>query len=96
MFDYSPIQAQLGHARHTAKEREAAAVTFSDSYLKIGKRAVYRLAQAGVILTFGLGGLWRFRSADLDRWVAVGINVRRAVGRVCMRQVDNRIAFGYK
>ncbi len=39
-------------------------------YLKVGKRTVYRLAAAGKIPAFKLGGIWRFRRADLDRWIA--------------------------
>jgi len=42
-------------------------------YLKAGKRTVYRLAQRGEIPAFKLGGTWRFRRAELDRWIAAGI-----------------------
>ncbi len=42
-------------------------------YLKAGKRTVYRLAQKGEIPAFKLGGTWRFRRAELDRWIAAGI-----------------------
>lgn len=40
------------------------------AYLKVGKRTVYRLAAAGKIPAFKLGGIWRFKRADLDRWIA--------------------------
>ena len=40
------------------------------SYLKAGKRTVYRLASSGNIPAFKLGGTWRFRRADLDQWIA--------------------------
>lgn len=40
------------------------------SYLKAGKRTVYRLAASGQIPAFKLGGTWRFRRAELDRWIA--------------------------
>jgi len=42
-------------------------------YLKAGKRTVYRLAQGGDIPAFKLGGSWRFRRAELDRWIAASI-----------------------
>lgn len=42
-------------------------------YLKAGKRTVYRLAQEGKIPAFKLGGVWRFRRAELDRWIAASI-----------------------
>ncbi|WP_081601748.1 methylation-associated defense system helix-turn-helix domain-containing protein MAD1 [Paraburkholderia kururiensis] len=40
------------------------------AYLKAGKRTVYRLAQKGEIPGFKLGGTWRFRRTELDRWIA--------------------------
>ena len=43
------------------------------TYLKAGKRTVYRLAQEGAIPAFKLGGNWRFRRAELDRWIADSI-----------------------
>lgn len=42
-------------------------------YLKAGKRTVYRLAQQGGIPAFKLGGTWRFRRDELDRWIAASI-----------------------
>ncbi len=39
------------------------------TYLKAGKRTVYRLASAGKIPAFKLGGTWRFRRAELDHWI---------------------------
>ena len=43
------------------------------AYLKASKRTVYRLAQEGKIPAFKLGGSWRFRRAELDRWIAASI-----------------------
>jgi len=40
------------------------------AYLKVGKRTVYRLAAAKKIPAFKVGGTWRFRKADIDRWIA--------------------------
>ena len=40
------------------------------AYLKAGKRTVYRLAADEKIPAFKLGGTWRFRKADLVRWIA--------------------------
>jgi len=42
-------------------------------YLKAGKRTVYRLAKNGEIPAFKLGGTWRFRRDELDRWIATKI-----------------------
>ena len=46
------------------------------SFLKAGKRTVYRLAARGEIPAFKLGGTWRFRRAELDRWIALQIKGR--------------------
>lgn len=43
------------------------------AYLKAGKKTVYRLAQQGQIPGFKLGGTWRFRRSELDRWIAAQI-----------------------
>lgn len=43
------------------------------AYLKAGKRTVYRLTQNGDIPAFKLGGTWRFRRIELDRWIATSI-----------------------
>lgn len=40
------------------------------TYLKAGKRTVYRLAASGILPAFKLGGTWRFRRSDLDQWIA--------------------------
>ena len=40
------------------------------AYLKAGKRTVYRLAANGQLPAFKLGGTWRFRRGELDRWIA--------------------------
>jgi excisionase family DNA binding protein len=38
-------------------------------FLKAGKRTIYRLAANGEIPAFKLGGTWRFRKVDLERWI---------------------------
>jgi excisionase family DNA binding protein len=49
-------------------------------YLKAGKRTVYRLAASGEIPAFKLGGTWRFRRAELERWIANRIDSRMDEG----------------
>lgn len=39
------------------------------AFLKAGKRTVYRLAANGKLPAFKLGGTWRFRRSDLDKWI---------------------------
>lgn len=40
------------------------------SGIEAGKRTIYRLATSDKIPAFKLGGTWRFRSAELDQWIA--------------------------
>lgn len=47
------------------------------TYLKAGKRTVYRLASGGKIPAFKLGGTWRFRRGDLEKWIASRIGKAR-------------------
>jgi len=39
-------------------------------YLKVTERTLYRLAQEGKVPAFKVGGSWRFRREDLDRWIS--------------------------
>ena len=54
----------------TDKDGEILTLDEVAAYLKAGKRTVYRLAQKGEIPAFKLGGTWRFRRGDLDKWIA--------------------------
>jgi excisionase family DNA binding protein len=40
-------------------------------YLQVNLRTVYRLIKAGKIPAVRVGRQWRFRKADIDRWLAV-------------------------
>jgi excisionase family DNA binding protein len=60
-------------AAMTDSEGEIITLEEVAAYLKAGKRTVYRLAQDGKIPAFKLGGSWRFRRAELDRWIAASI-----------------------
>lgn len=46
-------------------------------YLKAGRRTVYRLAANGHLPAFKLGGVWRFRRAELDQWIAARIGTQQ-------------------
>ena len=60
--------------RMTVPESEILTLDEVAAFLKAGKRTVYRLAQKGEIPAFKLGGTWRFRRSELDRWIADSIN----------------------
>ncbi|MDD3758110.1 MAG: helix-turn-helix domain-containing protein [Advenella sp.] len=38
-------------------------------YLKVTERTIYRLVAAKKIPSFKVGGMWRFRQADIDAWI---------------------------
>ena len=50
-------------------------------FLKAGKRTVYRLAQNGEIPAFKLGGTWRFRRSELERWIDANSNQHPTTGK---------------
>lgn len=39
------------------------------TYLKAGKRTIYRLAAARKIPAFKVGGTWRFSRAEINGWI---------------------------
>lgn len=47
-------------------------LTFDDvaAHLNAGKPTFYRLAASGKLSALKLGGAWRFRRGDLDKWIA--------------------------
>lgn len=38
-------------------------------YLKLAKKTAYRLAAEGKLPGFKVGGSWRFKSKDIDKWI---------------------------
>lgn len=38
-------------------------------YLKIAEKTAYRFASEGKVPGFKVGGAWRFRKAEVDRWI---------------------------
>ncbi|MCD6460756.1 helix-turn-helix domain-containing protein [bacterium] len=39
-------------------------------YLKIAEKTAYRFALEGKIPGFKVGGAWRFRKSEIDRWIS--------------------------
>ena len=56
----------------TTKSIDGSILTIKEvaEYLKVNERTVYRLAGAKKIPAFKVGGTWRFRTADIDAWIA--------------------------
>lgn len=38
-------------------------------YLKLNEKTTYRLAAEGKIPGFKVGGAWRFRESEIQRWI---------------------------
>ena len=73
MFQAAKALRDLGILGLLKSSEEGFTLEEVAAYLKAGKRTVYRLAQEGKIPAFKLGGSWRFRRAELDRWIAASI-----------------------
>lgn len=39
------------------------------SYLKVAEKTIYRLAASKKISGFKVGGIWRFKKSELERWI---------------------------
>lgn len=40
------------------------------AYLKMAEKTLYRLAAEGAVPGFKVGGAWRFRKSEIDKWIA--------------------------
>ena len=38
--------------------------------LKLSEKTLYRLVQQGKLPSFKVGGSWRFRRTDIEKWIA--------------------------
>lgn len=38
-------------------------------YLKLAEKTAYKLAAAGKLPGFKVGGSWRFKQTDIDQWI---------------------------
>lgn len=39
------------------------------AYLKLAEKTAYKLAAANKLPGFKVGGSWRFKTEDIDRWI---------------------------
>ena len=39
------------------------------AYLKLAEKPAYKLAAEGKLPGFKVGGSWRFKTEDIDRWI---------------------------
>lgn len=48
--------------------------------LKVAEKTTYTMAQRGELPGFNVSGQWRFRRADIDRWIQEQTAARREDG----------------
>lgn len=53
----------------TARQQAIFTLDELAAYLKVGKRTLCRLAAHREIPAFKVGGIWRFRRTEIDRWI---------------------------
>lgn len=53
----------MAHSNEILTVRELA------EYLKIAEKTAYRFASEGKVPGFKVGSAWRFRKAEIDRWI---------------------------
>lgn len=46
------------------------------SYLKLAEKTAYRLTSEGKLPGFKVGGSWRFKKEDINRWIEERKNVK--------------------
>jgi excisionase family DNA binding protein len=44
-------------------------------YLRVNERTVYRMASAGKIPAFKVGGAWRIKLSELEEWIKDQSNI---------------------
>ncbi len=45
-------------------------------YLKLAEKTTYRLAAEGKLPGFKVGGSWRFKESDIEKWIEKQKNIK--------------------
>ena len=48
-------------------------------YLKINEKTAYKLAAEGKIPGFKVGGAWRFKQSEIEKWIQQGTNKKDSI-----------------
>lgn len=57
------------HYRDRAMKDEILTIQEVATYLKLNEKTAYRLASEGKLPGFKVGGSWRFKRVDLEKWI---------------------------
>jgi len=70
LFNYFQSIYTLKENRLSMADDEILTVKELAEYLKIAEKTAYRFVSEGKIPAFKVGSAWRFRKAEIDRWIA--------------------------
>lgn len=66
IFPYSPVFMPMIGCRVTDQILTLKEVA---DYLKLAEKTAYKLAAAGQLPGFKVGGSWRFKQTDIEQWI---------------------------
>src|SRR3546814_21061562 len=89
---WQAIQDQYRQGEMADSEGEILTLEEVAAFLRAGKRTVYRFAQRGEIPAFKVGGTWRFRRPEPERWIDQNSNQQHAAGRRDYRGRNSKTA----
>ena len=73
LFRYFPLFSQNNlnviKFQYPMETDEILTINELSDYLKLAVKTTYRLASEGKIPGFKVGGSWRFRKSEIDRWI---------------------------
>ena len=50
-------------------------------YFQVTEKTIYKLSQSGDLPGFKIGGSWRFKKADIDKWIETNMNKELGLDR---------------
>ncbi len=59
----------MGNAMQTQMQTDIMTIREVADYLKLTEKTAYRLTAEGKIPGFKVGGSWRFRRDEIERWI---------------------------
>ena len=68
-FLYFPIFSPIVMRAESAMTDQILTLREVAAYLKLAEKTAYKLAAAGKLPGFKVGGSWRFKREDIDRWI---------------------------
>ena len=68
-FLYFPIFSPIVMRAEDAMTDQILTLKEVAAYLKLAEKTAYKLAAEGKLPGFKVGGSWRFKTEDIDRWI---------------------------